>query len=338
MRVRGLSRLHIGIVYPSNRGHTTGNLATAQRWQTVVEGLGCSSFLCPNGAGFRERWGEGVRAREGERTEVMVALNGVKSHGEILAFRELSPEGAVIVAVTGTDMNGGDVATFEQSLTLADHIVVLQEQAFRKLPSRHRQKARTIYQSVGSAPHASTVRKPGTRVCVVGHLRSVKDPMRCALATRLLPSDSQIILQQAGAFLEEEFEAQVAREESDNPRYRYLGVLTAERARELISESDLLVMTSLSEGGPLVVAEAVVDGTPVISSRIDGVVGLLGDDYPGYFTTGDERELADLLTRFERDAEFRASLERAMAARAHYFAPETERTLWKGLLLEAVAR
>ena len=35
-----------------------------------------------------------------------------------------------------------------------------------------------------------------------------------------------------------------------------------------------MVLSSLAEGGPGVVGEAVVDGTPILASRIDGVTGL----------------------------------------------------------------
>jgi hypothetical protein len=34
------------------------------------------------------------------------------------------------------------------------------------------------------------------------------------------------------------------------------------------------------EGGANVISEAIVDGIPVIASRIDGSVGLLGAEYP----------------------------------------------------------
>ena len=78
---------------------------------------------------------------------------------------------------------------------------------------------------------------------------------------------------------------------------------------DLIASSRLMVMSSLFEGGARVVGEAMVHGTPVISSRIDGVVGLLGDDYPGYFLPGDTAELAALLNRFETDPGFSGTSE-----------------------------
>jgi glycosyltransferase involved in cell wall biosynthesis len=74
-----------------------------------------------------------------------------------------------------------------------------------------------------------------------------------------------------------------------------------------------------------VVIEAVVSGTPVLASRIDGNVGLLGAGYPGYFETGDGAALAALLVRARDDARFLAALREQIGALAPRFAPERER-------------
>jgi glycosyltransferase involved in cell wall biosynthesis len=49
----------------------------------------------------------------------------------------------------------------------------------------------------------------------------------------------------------------------------------------------VLVHASRIEGGAHVIAEAVRSGTPVIASRIEGNVGMLGADYAGYFECND---------------------------------------------------
>ena len=53
--------------------------------------------------------------------------------------------------------------------------------------------------------------------------------------------------------------------------------------RQAIKRAHLLIVPSRMEGGANVVVEAVTAGTAVIASRISGNVGMLGDDYPGYF-------------------------------------------------------
>ena len=81
-------------------------------------------------------------------------------------------------------------------------------------------------------------------------------------------------------------------------------------------------------------SEALVAGVPILASRIDGSVGLLGRDYPGYFPVGDTEALAALLHRVETDALFGAELQRHCAARAPLFTPARERLAWHDVLQE----
>ena len=62
-------------------------------------------------------------------------------------------------------------------------------------------------------------------VCVLGHLRPVKDPFRTALAARLLPAESRIRVVHVGAALSEEMAELARAEAAENPRYRYVGEL-----------------------------------------------------------------------------------------------------------------
>jgi len=62
------------------------------------------------------------------------------------------------------------------------------------------------------------------------------------------------------------------------------------------------------EGGANVLSEAITASVPVLASRIDGNVGILGVDYPGYFDVGSTRELAQLLIRAETSPEYLAEL------------------------------
>ena len=98
----------------------------------------------------------------------------------------------------------------------------------------------------------------------------------------------------------------------------------------------MLVQTSLMEGSCNAVCEALVLGTPVIASRISGLIGTLGDDYPGYFTVQDESELAEVLFRAETDDEFYKELSRRCRAAATLLSPERELESWAKLLSEAL--
>ena len=99
-----------------------------------------------------------------------------------------------------------------------------------------------------------------------------------------------------------------------------------------------MVLSSVSEGGANVISEAVAAGVPVLASRIDGSVGLLGRDYPGYFRLGDTAALARLLHRIETRPEFLARLQRAIARRAHLFRPAHEKAAWRKLIAEIMPR
>jgi hypothetical protein len=70
----------------------------------------------------------------------------------------------------------------------------------------------------------------------------------------------------------------------------------------------------------------------MIASSITGNVGLLGENYAGYFSTGDTRELARLMARAESDSEFLAELKSQCARLAHLFSPERELATWKRLI------
>ena len=91
---------------------------------------------------------------------------------------------------------------------------------------------------------------------------------------------------------------------ADNPRYRWRDDVPAAGVRRLLARSHAMAITSLSEGGANVISEAVVAGVPILASRMDGNVGLLGRDYGGYFPVGDTRALARLMRRLEQEPAF----------------------------------
>ena len=95
-----------------------------------------------------------------------------------------------------------------------------------------------------------------------------------------------------------------------------------------------MVISSLSEGGANVVSEAAVDGVPILASRMPGNVGLLGDDYPGYFPVGDSSALRRLLLCCESDPSFLAHLREAEAPLRSILDPHHECADWAALLDE----
>jgi hypothetical protein len=74
----------------------------------------------------------------------------------------------------------------------------------------------------------------------------------------------------------------------------------------------------------------------LLASRIAGTVGLLGENYPGYFRVGNTEELARLLHRAETDRAFLTKLSSHCAMLAPLFGPRREQTAWRQLLQELV--
>jgi glycosyltransferase involved in cell wall biosynthesis len=126
-----------------------------------------------------------------------------------------------------------------------------------------------------------------------------------------------------------------ARAEADrNRRYRWFGELTRTRTQRVLASSQLCVLSSRMEGGANALSEAIVAGVPVLASRIDGNVGILGEDYPGLFDVGNTRELAQLLIRAETEQHFLSDLRQRVKKLAPLFNPQRERRAWSNLLRE----
>jgi glycosyltransferase involved in cell wall biosynthesis len=119
-----------------------------------------------------------------------------------------------------------------------------------------------------------------------------------------------------------------------NPRYRWLEEQPRYKALRVLARCRLLSLTSVLEGGANVISEALAASVPVLSSRIAGSVGLLGEGYPGYFPVGDTYALAQLLERAEADVAFYETLCSWCARLRPLVDSERERRSWEDLLRE----
>jgi putative glycosyltransferase (TIGR04348 family) len=239
----------------------------------------------------------------------------------------------VLLILTGTDVYR-DIhcdADARQSIGLASRLVLLQAKALDELPAVHRAKTRVIHQSAPTLKPAPRPRR-SFDICVASHLREEKDPFRAAYAARLLPAASRVRVLHVGGALRAGME-EIARG-LESARWHWLGALPHGETRRRIARSHLLVISSRMEGGANVICEAVAAATPVLASRIAGNVGMLGEDYAGYFPLGDEAALAASMLRAESDPAFLTLLQRQCAARAPLFTPEREAAAVTALLGE----
>jgi len=314
--------MKICLVTPAPPGSRKGNRVTALRWARILRDLG--------------RRVDVLQEYRGERCDLLVALHALRSFPSVERYCSARPGAPLVLALTGTDLYGSihTHAEAQRSLELATRLVLLQPLGVTELPQDVRAKARVIYQSV-PAPRVRPAPRAGAfEVCVLGHLRPVKDPLRTALAARLLPPASRLRVLHLGAALSQEMAQRARDEAADNPRYRWLGEVPRGKALRVLARCRLLALTSELEGGANVVSEALAASVPVVSSRIAGSVGLLGEGYPGYFPVGDTEALARLLERAETDTDFYRTLHDWCARLRPLVDPACERRSWEDLLRE----
>jgi putative glycosyltransferase (TIGR04348 family) len=249
---------------------------------------------------------------------LLIALHARKSHDSIKRFVSLMPHAPLVVCLTGTDLYRDIItdASAQESLRLATRIVVLQEMALHELSAAAREKAWVIYQSAKPVKPTAPL-KNQFEIAVIGHLREEKDPFRCAMALGYLPRSSRIRTCHMGRAMSNEMEKQALQWMEHEPRYRWIGEIPHWQVRKRLARSRAMVISSRMEGGANVISEALAAHVPVIASHIPGNIGMLGEEYNGYYAVEDEHNLARLLQRLETDGGFCTALKKQCAARLH---------------------
>lgn len=273
---------------------------------------------------------------EGDASDLMISLHARRSFDSIAAYASAHPERPLVIALTGTDLYR-DIQTdhnARRALALATRLIVLQDMAPLSLPPEYRAKTRVVYQSARGVAHPPPHLSSCFEVVVSGHLREEKDPFRTALALPFLPQTSRIRVTHIGRAMTPQIQVEAETFAQNEPRYRWLGEYPHWKALRVLARSRLMVISSVMEGGANVVSEALTLNVPVIASRIDGNIGMLGRDYPGYYTVGDERMLTECLNRAETDQAWYADLREACAARAHLVSAAREHASLQALLEE----
>jgi putative glycosyltransferase (TIGR04348 family) len=307
-----MPRPQILIVSPASARENNGNWQTASRWQRFLR------------AGYRVRIAPGWR--DGDPVpDLLLALHARRSAPALGAFRAAHPDKPALLVLTGTDLYRDihEDATAHASLGLADALVVLQPDGLAQLTAQQQARAHVIYQS---APRLRPYRgrRAHADIAMIGHLRPEKDPGTFMRAATLVTAPAARLLH-IGAALDPALADAARATGLATPRYRWLGALPHLPARRRLRHCHAMVIASHMEGGANVIIEAVTSGVPVLASHIGGNVGMLGEDYAGYFPAGDAQALARLIDRSVLDARFHARLVRQCAARAHLFAPGAER-------------
>jgi putative glycosyltransferase (TIGR04348 family) len=321
------ARNSLVLVTPALADANNGNWQTARRWAALLAPA-YRVRLAP-------RWAAGDAP-----ADAMLALHARRSADSIAAWRHTHPRAPLVVVLTGTDLYR-DIASdalAQRSLALADALVVLNELGAQRLPPALRARCRVVLQSCSRRTPRTDKPERWLRAVAVGHLREEKDPRALFEAVRRLGGRTDIRIDHIGRALDAELGAQARALAETSPAYRWLGGLPHAAARARMQAAHVLVHPSRMEGGAHVVIEALRSGTPVLASRIDGNVGLLGPGYGGYFEPGDAAGLAERLAQARRDPDMLRSWMRQAEPLLASFEPAAEAAALRAVIEPLLAR
>jgi putative glycosyltransferase (TIGR04348 family) len=315
------------IVTPALADANNGNWQTAQRWARMLRG--------DYGVRLVKNWPDSDTTYDG--TDILLALHARRSATSVAAWAQAHPDKPLVLALTGTDLYS-DIqtdASAQRSLALAHRLIVLQELGPNALPQALRAKCRVVFQS-STRRQALAKTAAHLRALTVGHLREEKSPRTLFEAARLIRPDEGILIDHIGNALDPALADEARATQRDCPHYRWLGGLPHEATRRRIQRAHLLVHPSRMEGGAHVIMEAALCGTPVLASRMDGNMGMLGAGYGGYFPTGDSGALVALLRQARREQEqggvLLGALQAQLACVSERFEPAAEKSALLDLL------
>lgn len=326
-------RPKVCIVTPALADANNGNWQTAQRWARMLA-KHYRVALVP-------QWPHPTALD----TDVLLALHARRSAASVAAWAQQLPQRPLLLALTGTDLYR-DIAhdsSAQHALTVAHKLIVLQEAGPTQLPETVRNKCHVVYQSCTKRKALIKTQKH-LRVVVVGHLRTEKSPHTVFELARMLSPTEGIVIDHIGAALDPAW-GQAAQDTALTcPHYRWLGGLSHGQARDHIQRAHVLLHPSEMEGGAHVVMEAITSGTVVVASKVAGNVGMLGQDYKGYFGWGQTLEAARLIRQCRQSLSIDASnpnnllghLHAQCQQRAPLFSPKQEAHALNSLVAQAL--
>lgn len=313
--------MKISLVTPAGKLSRAGNRTTAVRWARILGALGHRVTVS--------------QADDGADADMMVAVHAWRSAASIRRFSDRFPARPLVVLLAGTDIyrfqHSHPDDTLD-SMARATALVCLHDLVHRAIPKRFAKKLHVIHQSAAPLPGPLSPSPRWFEVCVVGHLREEKDSLRAAYAARQAPPASRLRVVHLGKAHNAAWASDAAAEMTRNPRFVWRDEVPGWQVRRQFARSHAMVISSVMEGGANVVSEAVVAGLPVLASRIDGNVGLLGADYAGYYLARDTDALAALLRRAETDRAFLKTLAAQCRRKRPLFRPMRETAAWRKLL------
>lgn len=287
------------------------------------------------------------------------SLNADRPHQWLQKFRRRLAVPWVIT-LTGTDYNSwcgvkDPPPRIRQSLEAADALVVFHQEAYEDLRSclpAIQDKLHIVPQGVtplGRVSDPDGFRRqagidPDSVVfLMVASLRPVKNLRMAIEAFLAIEKDApNVSLLLIGPVLDEKESTKVLRLGDRLRCFTYLGERPPDEVRRYMQAADVFLNTSLNEGMPGAVLEAMAEGLPVLASDVTGNRTLVVHERNGLlFPVADVRALTDSALRLLRDETLRRRLGRAGSAiAASHYSVEREvegyRKIYEELLLIAL--
>lgn len=335
-------RIDVRIVTPFGAASGMGNWRTASRYAQMLRAGGLNATV------FEAAQMDDALAESGQRT-VAIVLNAARSSESVAAFAEAGIP--VMVVITGTDLYGvlrpehaetDGYQAAEHAMRSAAVILTLQREAQQEIKQRWPDLADRVFELVQTSPPRKplspqiTAQTKTVRFLIAAHIREEKDPRSAFLAfhqafpdgwaSRADGSRVPVRLIHVGGYQDKRLAQELLLLASQYPGILLEGPLTHAETMRQMTHVHCLIQPSLSEGGALVVAEAVACGLPVMASNIPAHRAQLGPDFPALFEAGDVDALAKLFQRFVGDETLVQAIRRDQAVlAAKLAAPAQER-------------
>ena len=259
--------------------------------------------------------------------QLLHSVNAERPHQWIKEFFLQGKKVPWIITLTGTDYNTwcgvtAPPAPVLESLGQADALVVFHEDALqtvRKCLPAVAGKIHIIAQGVTPPVIVSDVLRVRQRYGIspetvlflmVAGIRPVKNIAAAIEAfweVEKKVADTALFL--AGPVIDQNEAKRIFKIGSRLQRFQYLGEMPPAQVRELMAAADVFLNTSLHEGMPGSVLEAMAAGVPIIASAVAGNCALVRDNENGLLFSGDDpRELIIAAVRLSTDRPLRSKL------------------------------
>jgi glycosyltransferase involved in cell wall biosynthesis len=210
-----------------------------------------------------------------------------------------------------------------QTLRRARHLIAISDHVVKT----YRNRTTAVFHRVNN-PIAPFFFEPGPapephRLLLVGSLTPRKGiEIAIAAVARLLPDYPDLALEIAGPVKDERYAERLrAQAEPLGPAIQFSGPVTQAGVKQALARAQALALTSYEEHAPMVVAEAMACGRPVVATRVGGLSDMVEPGVNGYLApAGDVESVAGGLRKLLSDPEHAAKLGRnaALQARQRY--------------------